>query len=288
MTEAVAPVNYRPVSPDDAAALTDIAFRAFDGINRAHNFPPDFATPEDAANELSGIFGLPFVDGIVAEVAGRPAGSAFLWRMGETIGIGPVTVDPDVQATGLGRGLMQGLLALCEGAPSVRLVQAAFNLQSMSLYSKLGFEVKEPLACMQGTLPSVTIPGYTVRTALEGDVPEACEVCREVHGFERRMELQGAILRGTASVVEHEGRIVGYTTGIGFYGHAVALGNEGMKALIAAAPEISGPGLFLPTRNTELFRWALENGLRIVQPMTLMAMGNYQEPRGAALPNIIF
>lgn len=288
MTETTTALTYRSASPDDAAVLTDIAYRAFDGINRAHNFPPDFRSPEEAGEELGGIFGLPFVEGLVAEVDGRPVGSAFLWRLGDVVGIGPVTVDPEVQAQGVGRGMMQGLLDRCEGTPSVRLVQAAFNLRSMSLYAKLGFDVRDPLACMQGTPPSVTIPGHTVRPATEADIPAACEICREVHGFDRGMEFGGAIMRGTAAVVEHEGKVVGYTTGIGFFGHAVALGNDGMKAMIAAASEITGPGLFLPTRNAELFRWALENGLHIVQPMTLMTLGEYQEPKGAALPNILF
>lgn len=288
MTQAATKLTYRSVSVEDAAPLTDIAYRAFASINEAHNFPPDFRSPEEAAQELNVIFGLPFVEGVVAEIDGRPVGSAFLWHLGATIGIGPVTVDPDVQANGVGRGLMQRLLDRCEGATSVRLVQAAFNLQSMSLYAKLGFEVRDPLACMQGPVPAVTIPGYSVRSATEEDLAPACAVCREVHGFDREMELGGAITRGSATVVEHQGQIVGYATEIGFFGHAVARGNEGMKALIAATSEITGPGLFLPTRNAELFRWALENGLRIVQPMTLMTMGEYQEPQGAALPNILF
>lgn len=288
MTELATNVTYRPVALEDAEALIDITYRAFDGINRAHNFPPDFRSPEEAAGELQVLFGLPFVQGVVAEIDGKPVGSAFLWQLGETVGIGPVTVDPEVQTRGVGRGLMRGLLDQCEGARSVRLVQAAFNLQSMSLYAKLGFEVRDPLACMQGKLTEATIPGYAVRPATEDDLAPACAVCREVHGFDREMELGGAISRGSATVVEHEGEIVGYATEIGFFGHAVSRGNEGMKALIAAAPEIVGPGLFLPTRNAELFRWALESGLRIVQPMTLMTMGDYQEPRGAMLANILF
>lgn len=288
MTETAANVTYRPVQIEDAPALIDITYRAFDGINRAHGFPPDFRSPEEAASELNGIFGLPFVVGMVAEIEGHPVGSAFLWQLGETVGIGPVTVDPEVQTRGVGRGLMRSVLDQCEGARSVRLVQAAFNLQSMSLYAKLGFEVRDPLACMQGKLTVGVIPGYEVRAATETDLISACAVCREVHGFDRELELAGAITRGSAKVVEHQGEIVGYATEIGFFGHAVARGNEGMKALIAAAPEIVGPGLFLPTRNGELFRWALESGLRIVQPMTLMTMGEYQEPRGAMLANILF
>jgi hypothetical protein len=33
-----------------------------------------------------------------------------------------------------------------------------------------------------------------------------------------------------------------------------------------------GPGVIVPTRNGELFRWCLNNGIRIVQPMALMTM----------------
>ncbi|MGV3615704.1 MAG: GNAT family N-acetyltransferase [Fimbriimonas sp.] len=288
MTQTAAAVVYRPHSADDAPALIDIAYRAFHGINAAHGFPPDFPSPAEASEELNGIFALPFVEGVVAEVDGRPVGSAFLWRLGAVLGIGPVTVDPETQAGGIGRGMMRRLLDRAEGAGSVRLVQAAFNLQSMSLYTKLGFDVREPLVCMKGAPPAVTIPGYAVRPATEADLPAACAVCQAVHGFDRGMELGGAIQRGAASVVEHNGRIVGYTTGIGFYGHSVAEGNDGMKALVAAAKEIEGPGMFVPIRNAEFFRWGLENGLKVMQPMTLMSLGEYQEPKGAFMPNILF
>jgi len=44
----------------------------------------------------------------------------------------------------------------------------------------------------------------------------------------------------------------------------------------------------LPTRNGELLRWCLANGLRIVQPNTLMTLGLYNEPRGAYLPSILY
>jgi hypothetical protein len=79
-----------------------------------------------------------------------------------------------------------------------------------------------------------------------------------------------------------------YTTGIGFFGHAVGKTTEDLQALIAAVPSFSGPGFLVPMRNTELFRWCLEHGLRVVQPMTLMSMGPYQEPRGAFLPSVLY
>ncbi len=41
---------------------------------------------------------------------------------------------------------------------------------------------------------------------------------------------------------------------------------------------LSHPGFLLPTRNAELFRWCLEHDRRVVQQMTLMSLGTYQEP----------
>jgi hypothetical protein len=70
--------------------------------------------------------------------------------------------------------------------------------------------------------------------------------------------------------------------------HAVGEANDDVRALIAAASEFGGPGILVPTRNAELFRWCLENGLRVVQPATLMTLGLYNEPAGAYLPSILF
>jgi hypothetical protein len=77
-------------------------------------------------------------------------------------------------------------------------------------------------------------------------------------------------------------------TGVSFFGHTVAESNDALKALIAAAPEFAGPGFLLPTRNSEVFRWCLEQGLCVTQPLTLMSIGLYNEPRAAFLPSILF
>ena len=82
--------------------------------------------------------------------------------------------------------------------------------------------------------------------------------------------------------------MTGYTTLLGFFGHSVGESNDDLKALIGQASEYAGPGFLLPTRNGELFRWCLDNGLRVVQPMTLMTIGLYNEPSGAYLPAVLY
>ena len=91
-----------------------------------------------------------------------------------------------------------------------------------------------------------------------------------------------------STVVEREGRVTGYATVIGFFGHAVGETNRDLEALIGAAKEFAGPGFLLPIRNGEVFRWCLEQGLRVTQPLTLMSKGSYDEPAGAFLPSILY
>jgi GNAT superfamily N-acetyltransferase len=227
---------------------------------------------------------------VVAEADGRVIGSNFLWETTVVAGVGPITVDPRMQDASVGRRLMEHVLARAQSQrqAGVRLVQAGYHTRSLALYAKLGFYVREPLAVMQGTTLGVTLPSRAARPAAAEDL-DACNLLhRRIHGFERGRDLLDGIEQGSAMVVEHAGRVTGYATGIGFLGHAVGESNEDLKALIGDAPAFDGPGFLLPTRNAELFRWCLGNGLRVVQPMTLMSIGFYNEPAGAFLPSILF
>ncbi len=228
--------------------------------------------------------------GVVAEIDGRVVGSNFLDERNTIAGVGPITVDPAVQNHAVGRRLMDAVhdRAAANNFAGVRLIQAGFHTRSLALYAKLGYDVREHLACMQGNALNIAIEGHVVRSAEERDIDACNRVCRQMHGHDRDGELREAIARGTATVVEHDGRITGYATIVGFFGHAVGETNADVKALIGAAKEFAGPGFLLPTRNGELFRWCLRNGLRVMQPMTLMSRGLYNEPAGAFLPSILY
>jgi predicted N-acetyltransferase YhbS len=227
---------------------------------------------------------------VVAEAGGRIVGSNCLDERSVIAGVGPITINPGVQNLGVGRKLMQAVMerARGRGAAGVRLVQAAFHSRSLSLYASLGFDIREPLSCMQGRTRERGVAGCVVRPAQAGDW-EACNaLSRRVHGFDRGTELAQATQRGTALVVERGGRVTGYASSLAFFGHAVAESNLDLQALIASAESFGGPGILAPTRNNALFRWCLANGLRVVQPMTLMSVGLYNEPAGAWLPSVSF
>ena len=153
----------------------------------------------------------------------------------------------------------------------MRLVQAAFHNRSLSLYTTLGFDVREPLACMQGRATTRSIHGYTVRPATAADIAACDALAHRIHGFARSTDLTQAIAQGSAIVTERNGRITAYATLLGFFGHATAETNDDLIALIASADTLAGPGILVPTRNAALFRWCLANGLRVVQPMNLMS-----------------
>jgi predicted N-acetyltransferase YhbS len=280
----------RPGRTADADACGAICYHAFKGIAEQHGFPPDFPTPENAVGLMNYILSSSTVYSLVAEMDGQIVGSNFLWEEAFIAGVGPITIDPKSQNTSVGKKLMEGVLLRVQeqGLAGVRLVQAAYHNRSLSLYAKLGFDIREPLSLLQGTALGIRFPAFDVRPAREVDLDCCNQLCLKVHGHTRSSELLGAIRAGIASVVEYNGKITGYTAQIGFFGHTVAETNNELKALIGAAATFSGPGFLLPSRNTEVLRWCLSTGLRVIQPMTLMSKGLYNEPVGAFLPSVLY
>jgi hypothetical protein len=283
-------VVIRRATPADAAVCGKICFEAFGSLASHHNFPLDFPAPEVPIGILSTMFSHPGFFCVVAEHDQKIIGSNCLDERSPIAGVGPITIDPAVQNRLVGRQLMQAVLvrAAQRKFAGTRLVQAAYHNRSLSLYAKLGFIVREPLACMNGPAIQKALPGYRVRRAQPEDLSVCNQLCLQVHGHDRGGELGEAISDGTAVVAESEGRIKAYASSIAFSGHAVAETNRDLQALIASATEFLGSGILVPTRNAALFRWCLENGLRMVQPMTLMTLGLYNEPAGAYLPSILF
>lgn len=282
--------KLRPGVPDDAEVCGQICYEAFSSLSATHGFPSDFPSPDVAIGLMTMMLCHPDFYSVVAEVDGQVIGSNFLDERSPIVGVGPITVTPGVQDVGVGCELMGDVLARAvdRGAPGVRLLQAAYHNRSLALYAELGFSVRASLACMQGPAVSVPVSGYAVRSATANDIAACDALCLRVHGHHRHGEVADAVDQNSALVVEHDGRISGYSTGLAFFGHTVGETNEDLKALIGSGSAFGGPGILVPLSNSELLAWCLARDLRVVQLMTLMTIGLYNEPAGSYLPSILY
>ncbi len=285
-------ITIRPATPADIGVCARIAFDAFKNIATQHGFPMDFPSLEIATYVMTDIINNPKIFGVVAEKDGKVVGSNFLNEKSVVRGVGPISVDTTVQQAGVGRKLMEAILERGRQAEGIRLMQDAFNMSSMSLYTSLGFAIKEPLLVMTGNVKDKPVKDVIVRVMKKEDIAECHKLCQKVYGFERAIEIDENIEFFIPVVALREGKIIAYATGIHFWpvNHAVAENNEDMCALMLGAAKLKDTPLsfLLPTRNTAMFRWCLQQGLRAESPRTLMAMGQYHDPKGCFLPSVIY
>ena len=172
-------MNIRSVTTADAENVGQVIYKAFCGIADRHSFPRDFPTVEAAMQMAAMCAENPNVTGFVAENGGGEfLGSTFLWRYNSIAGVGPLTVNPNAQAKGVGRSLMQAVIEAGHDAPGIRLVQHAFNTVSMSLYAGLGFDVVESLVLIQGVPAGdkSKSPQTRIRPIVETDLAAVAEL----------------------------------------------------------------------------------------------------------------
>jgi GNAT superfamily N-acetyltransferase len=283
----------RSIQQTDAETCGEIGFQAHKAISSAHGYPSEQPSIEFAVGMIKTLLANPNSWGALAERDGQILGSIFLhvFPPSPVAAIGPLTVDPSAEG-GVGRALMEASLmeARKRDYDQVRLIQSPSHLRSFVLYTKCGFTLREPLFLMQGKpVPGILGKKHDVRAARSEDISACNEICISVHGFSREKELRQALDQRVATVnIDNTGNITGYAAGIGIFGHAVAKTNEVLKALVASASAILGPGFFVPGRNYNLLRWLLDAGFRIVWPANLMTVGNYQDPTAPFLPSIAY
>ncbi len=261
-------IKFRPGTPEDANDCGQICYETFSTLATAHGFPPDFPSPAVAAGGAHGLLSHDRFYSVIAAQEGRIVGSNFLDERSTIAGVGPVTVDPLSQNSGVGRTLMLDVMerAMISEFAGVRLLQTAYHNRSLSLYAKLGFQPREFIVTLQGEPLQISIPGYEVRPATHDDLDSCIRVCESVHGHERVRELEDAIEQESARVIECNGHIVGYTTAVAFFGHSVAGSNDGLKALIADAEQFAGPGFLLPRVMRQCFDGAWNMGFGWFSP----------------------
>jgi predicted N-acetyltransferase YhbS len=277
--------------PHHVDAIGRICFKAFRTIHDKHAFPRDFPTLDLAMKVISILVDREDFYGVVALIDSKPVGSNFLSLTDPVAGVGPITVDPASQTKGIGRALMEDVIdyARRNSIQRVRLLQDSFNMSSLSLYSSLGFDVKEPVVLMQAA--PAPEPDESVRPVREADMPAIEELSKRIYKVSRSNEVASTVsIDLPAFLRTRGGQITGYLIP-GFFGHGVAETEGDALALIAQSARRIPPELarfFCPLREGNLYRNALKAGHRAIKVMNLMAMGPYEPPDKTWMPSIAY
>ncbi|MEL6535359.1 MAG: GNAT family N-acetyltransferase [Bacteroidota bacterium] len=280
--------TLREATPADALSCGTICFEAFRDIAQQHRFKPDYPSAQVATDILAPLIEDERYFTLVAEIDGYILGSIVLDMRDEVVGLGPVTVDVNMQNTGVGKQLLTAALDHVQDRP-VRLVQAAYHNRTMAFYTRHGFEVKEMLLAIQGSTKNPSEEGYSVLPGQHSHTEAVTALCSEALGISRAQQWSDAVKTGQAKIIQdQDGALLGFTTELGYSGFSLTQSLATLRTLICSADVLSGQGILLPARYHSLLNWALEQGLRISQPMALMTRGPYSSPTLPYLPSVMY
>lgn len=278
-----------PLHQDHVPELARICHEAFSTLQDRHAIQRDIPDVDTGMLIISHIAARADYAGVVATIDGQVVGSNFLLHSDHVAGIGPITVDPNVQSRGVGRALMQWVIDESNklGVKQTRLFQEAFNTTSLSLYTSLGFDWRASAALMQANPASSDDPAIRPLTA--DDLDSIKSLSLDAYGFSRAgdaAQLLAAQFPGFLR--ERDGRVVGYLIS-SLFGHAGAETEDDLMALITHAARHVPPPLAVficPLNRPTFFRRALADRHRVIKVLSYMSYGEFTEPPGVYLPSI--
>lgn len=278
-----------PATEDRIPLLGDICHRAFSALHDRFGIERDIPDPEVGQMILSQTVKRPDYTGVMAVVDGRIVGSNFLTFADEVAGVGPITVEPDLQAKGIGRALMQWAVdeAQRRGIRETRLFQEALNTTSLSLYTTLGFDWRDSAALMQAQPAASADPD--VRPIQRDDLRAIAGLSTASYGFSRAgdaSQLIASEVPGFIRFVDGQPQSYLFAT---LFGHAAAATDNALVSLAAQAALHLPPPLarfICPMARPGFFRRALAHGHRTVKMLSYMSLGGFTPPPGPHFPSI--
>lgn len=126
---------------------------------------------------------------VATDGAGALMGSAFFHPRETHVGVGIVTVHPKAFGRGVGRALMEEIIRIASSKP-LRLVSSAMNLDSFSLYTRLGFVPQLMLQSMTLHVPAAGLAGAgtRMRAATMADVPAIADFEFRLNGIRKEQD----------------------------------------------------------------------------------------------------
>lgn len=226
--------------------------------------------------------------GLVATLHGAVVATGLCWPYGESHAtLGMIIVSPDHQGAGIGRALMQRLLAQLEG----RSVMLNATVAGQPLYEKLGFVACGSISQYQGEVASVATPDLaadeSLRPASVADLAELQRLDRVASGLPRQNLLACLLERGEGIVLERGGDAVGFSM-LRRFGRGLVVGpvvaDSDADARILVAHWLQGrPGQFLRTdirTDSPLSGWLFAHGLKPAGDVVAMVRGTLPVPNG--------
>jgi len=267
--------EFRPIQPDEWPVLRDLAFAAFEDLDRRQGEPVTSPPSEDViARRFRHVVETDPGGAWLAEEDGRPVGAGLAILREGLWGLSMLVVHPAVQSAGIGRALLERTLRYGDGARG-GIIMSSDDWRALRAYARAGFDM-HPAARATGVPRRLELPA-TVRPGSAVDLGLAEAVDRAVRGAAHGSDME-VMLAGDARMFVVEGR--GYALGRGSELYLLAAtddeaGRDLLRAVIATAPQ----GESVQIQNlTATQGWAtnvvLEAGLRLAVHGALFLRGD--------------
>jgi hypothetical protein len=238
---------------------------------------------------------------------GRLMGSCFYHPRKHHVSLGIMNVHPNYFGLGVGRALLQHIIDYTDqhGYKALRLTQSALNLDSFSLYNRLGFVPRHAYQDMFLAVPpggmKQSAPGVDrVRPATPADIPGLAELEMEVSGITREEDYRYCIANELgfwhAAVYENpQGGFDGFMISsahpaLNMLGPCVARTEEVAAALILRELDQHrgrSPVFLVPVDRPRLVRLLYDWGARNCELHFCQVRGEFQPFQGINMPTFL-
>lgn len=239
---------------------------------------------------------------VALDDSGALIGSAFFHPRETHLGVGVVAVHPTAFGCGVGRALMEEIIRHADGKP-LRLVSSAMNLDSFSLYTRLGFVPQMMLQSMTLDVPPSGFAGSSarMRMATMADVPAIADFEFRLNGIRKEKDYRFFVENRSdcwrlALIEKADGAISGFLAASAFptdnlLGQGVAEDETTMLELMHGmlAQHFRGQtvAFILPSRCSSLVRQAYAWGARNRETNLLSVLGEAPPMQGITLPTFL-
>jgi GNAT superfamily N-acetyltransferase len=278
---------YRSARKEDLEPAEALMVRSFNDLTEHHGFgsivvprPPRFQE-FSLGDDPTGLW--------VAEDAGQILGFAFSWVCGDLWFLAQLFISPDQQGQGVGNELLKRTLdhAKRRGATNKALITFAFNRTSQGLYIRHGLFPRLPPYLFSAPREALSrrLHGAQFRCKplqnTADTLHDLAQIDARVLGISRekhhRFLIDDSTTRGVAFYEGESCVGYGYVSSGGHVGPLAVLHRDAIGAAFRTALNLAAEGgssqvsAFLPGTSEATLCIAVEHGMQIALPMTLMS-----------------